>query len=287
MVTWRVSPGSRAHGGSASVATRAQQFPAGPRQGTSFQFPVTETLGRSLGRCGVSAVSAATIYAAHRQSTHALYHAKWWSFCCHCSERQKDPLHPSIRIVLSYLQHLQQLGLAHNTILSHITTLSACTGNWSMEQRWADTPWWLDGLWATGQRIHLIGSWFNLGVCWWFWWHSLVSDIWASLYCLDEIAYVEDTLSHSYSFHQTSLRPPCFMYLSSIERPLISSLRTLVSCLRRLQRSRSPWTLLSFTYSLTRLRSSVFSSYVLFMCFVFTLSEPVTSTVEIALKVTN
>ena len=56
-----------------------------------------------------------------------MYHAKWWSFCRWCSRWEKDPLDPSIRSVLSYLQHLRQRGLKHTTILSHISALSSCT----------------------------------------------------------------------------------------------------------------------------------------------------------------
>ncbi len=55
-----------------------------------------------------------------------LYHAKWQSFCCWCSWREKDPLHPSIRTVLSYLQHLRRMDWKHSTILSHISALSSC-----------------------------------------------------------------------------------------------------------------------------------------------------------------
>ncbi len=57
----------------------------------------------------------------------ALYHAKWRTFCRWCSRREKDPLHPSIRTVLGYLQHLRHRRLKHSTILSHISTLSSCT----------------------------------------------------------------------------------------------------------------------------------------------------------------
>ncbi len=52
---------------------------------------------------GVSRDAAATICAAPRPLTWALYHAKWRSFCRWCSQQEKDPLHPSIRTVLSYL----------------------------------------------------------------------------------------------------------------------------------------------------------------------------------------
>ncbi len=83
-------------------------------------------LGRSLRSQGISTEAAATLCAAHRPSTRALYHAKWRSFWRWCSRREKDPLHPSIRMVLSYLQHLRQRHIKHYTILSHISTPSSC-----------------------------------------------------------------------------------------------------------------------------------------------------------------
>ncbi len=70
-----------------------------------------ETLGRSLRSRGVLREAAATISAAHRPSTRALYHAKWQTFCRWCYGREKDPFHPSIRMVLSYLQHLRHRRL--------------------------------------------------------------------------------------------------------------------------------------------------------------------------------
>ncbi len=69
----------------------------------------------------------ATICAAHRPSTRNLYHAKWQSFCRWCSQQEKDPLHPSVGMVLSYFQQLQQADLKHSTILSHISILRSCT----------------------------------------------------------------------------------------------------------------------------------------------------------------
>ncbi len=86
-----------------------------------------ETLRRSLRRHGVSAHAADTICATHRPSTRDLYHAKWQSFCRWCRGWGKDPLHPSIRTVLGYLQDFQRRGLKHNTILTHISVLSNCT----------------------------------------------------------------------------------------------------------------------------------------------------------------
>ena len=51
----------------------------------------------------------------------------WRSFYHWFSRQEKDPLHPSIRTVLSYLQHLRRRDLKHSTILSHISALSSCT----------------------------------------------------------------------------------------------------------------------------------------------------------------
>ncbi len=65
--------------------------------------------------------------AAHRPSMRDLYHVKWRSFSRWCAGRGKDPLHPSIRTVLSYLQHLKCMDLKHSTILSLVSALSWCT----------------------------------------------------------------------------------------------------------------------------------------------------------------
>ncbi len=73
------------------------------QSGNSSHF---ETLMRSLHRRGISREAAATICAAHRLSMRALYHTKCQSFCRWYARREKDPLHPSIRPVLSYMQHL-------------------------------------------------------------------------------------------------------------------------------------------------------------------------------------
>ena len=84
-----------------------------------------ESLGRSLHRRGILREAAATICAAHRPSTRGLYHAKWRSFCHWCFRWENDPLHSSIRMVLSYPQHLRCTDLKHSlaTILSHISAL--------------------------------------------------------------------------------------------------------------------------------------------------------------------
>ncbi len=127
-----VSPGVAAPDRPPSVAVRARRSPSRSRRLGSPRPPQTplsrlETLSRSLHWRGVSREAAAAICTAHRPSTRTLYHAKRESFCRWCSRWEKDPLHPSIRSVLSYLQHLRQRGLKHTTILSHISALSSCT----------------------------------------------------------------------------------------------------------------------------------------------------------------
>ncbi len=129
----RMIPASpAASSGPASDVTRARRSSSRPRWDRFSQSQGTppshlKTLGRSLRSCRVSREVAATICAADRQSMRALYHAKWQSFCRWCSRRDKGPLHPSIRMVLSYLQHLQRRDLKHSTIRSHIFALSLCT----------------------------------------------------------------------------------------------------------------------------------------------------------------
>ncbi len=123
-----VSTGLAAPSRPASVATRSQRSSRLSVQDVPPQPPRTppsrlETLGRSLHRHGVSREVAGTICAAHRPLTHNLYHAKWRSFSRWCAGRCKGPLCPSIRTVLSYLQHLRHRDLRHNTILSHVLPL--------------------------------------------------------------------------------------------------------------------------------------------------------------------
>ncbi len=122
-----VSPSPAAPIGPASDVARARRSSTRPRRDRGTPASRLETLGRSLRSRGVSTEAAATISAAYRPSTRALYHAKWLSFCHWCSRWEKDPLHPSIRTVLRYLQHLRHRNLNHSTILSHISTLSSCT----------------------------------------------------------------------------------------------------------------------------------------------------------------
>ncbi len=127
-----VLPTPAAPSGPASDVARAQWSSTRPRRDRVPQPQGTlpscvETLGRSLRSRGVSREAAATICAAHRPSTRALYHAKWRSFCCWCSRQEKNPLHPSIRMVLSYLQHLRRQDFKHSTIISHISALNSCT----------------------------------------------------------------------------------------------------------------------------------------------------------------
>ncbi len=133
VATKRVVPSSpAAPSGPASDVAEARQFSTRPRRNRIPQHRGTlpsrlETLGRSLHSWDISREAAATICAAHRLSTQALYHAKWQTFCRWCSRREKDPLHKSTRTVLSYLQHLRHRRLKHSTILSHIFALSSCT----------------------------------------------------------------------------------------------------------------------------------------------------------------
>ena len=122
-----VTPSPAARSGPASDVARVQWSSTRPRRGRVPRPQGTpprclETLGSYLRSRGVSREAAS-----HRPSTRALYHAKLQPFCHWCSRREKDPLHPSIRTVLSYLQHLQRRDLTHSTILSHVSTLSSCT----------------------------------------------------------------------------------------------------------------------------------------------------------------
>ncbi len=78
-----------------------------------------------------------------------------------------DPLHPSIRTVLAYLQHLPRLGLKHATILNHISALSSCSC-WE-----APFFWWLGESLVTDRSIRPSVPWFLFGICCWSWWLSL------------------------------------------------------------------------------------------------------------------
>ena len=85
-----------------------------------------EGLGRSLQASGVSDAVAATIEAAHRPSTRALYQTKWRFFRVWCNRRNVNPVHPPVVTVLKYLQHLLSVPIKVATILTHISALSAC-----------------------------------------------------------------------------------------------------------------------------------------------------------------
>ncbi len=56
-----------------------------------------------------------------------LYDAKWWHFCGWCAEYGFDPLHPTPQQIVEYLEHLSEVPLSHNTIMTHVSALSSCT----------------------------------------------------------------------------------------------------------------------------------------------------------------
>ena len=85
------------------------------------------TLGETLQAEGVSAAAARTICAGKRQSTRDLYDAKWRNFCGWCAEYGFDPLHPTPQQIVEYLEHLSDVPLSHNTIMTHVSALSSCT----------------------------------------------------------------------------------------------------------------------------------------------------------------
>ncbi len=85
------------------------------------------SLGETLQAEGVSAAAARTICAGKRQSMRDLYDAKWQNFCGWCAEYGLDPLHATPQQVVEYLEHLSEVPLSHNTIMTHVSALSSCT----------------------------------------------------------------------------------------------------------------------------------------------------------------
>ena len=85
-----------------------------------------EGLGQSLKTAGISKDAAETIEAAHRPSTRALYKRKWEVFRVWCDKQHVNPVHPPIRKVINYLQHLLSVHIKVATILTHISALSVC-----------------------------------------------------------------------------------------------------------------------------------------------------------------
>ncbi len=83
--------------------------------------------GKPLQAAGVSQAATQTICAGKRQSMRDLYDSKWRNFCRWCTEESVEPLHPTPQQVLDYLEHLADIPLSHNTILTHVSALSSCT----------------------------------------------------------------------------------------------------------------------------------------------------------------
>ncbi len=88
-----VTPGSAGPSGPASVATGTRLPSPCLRWVRDSPIPRTlpgrlKILRRSLRRRGILREATATVCPAHRPSTRALYHAKWWSICRWCSWRE-------------------------------------------------------------------------------------------------------------------------------------------------------------------------------------------------------
>ena len=131
---------------SASRSSRSVARPTGHGASRPRDPPVNrlEGLRESLKTSGISQEAATTIEAAHRPSTRALYKRKWEVFRVWCDRRHVNPVHPPIRKVINYLQHLLSVPIKVATILTHISALSVCCdpiegasiGNHPMVKTW-------------------------------------------------------------------------------------------------------------------------------------------------------
>ncbi len=54
-----------------------------------------------------------------------LYEAQWRNFCGWCAEYGFDP--QLGQQIVEYLEHLSEVSLSHNTIMTHVSALSSCT----------------------------------------------------------------------------------------------------------------------------------------------------------------
>ncbi len=126
-----VSAGSestgRSAGASSSSAKRHKQSSRSSSARSKYPPPSRlASLGEIL-EAGVSAAAVSTICTGKRQSTRDLYDAKWRNFCGWCTEYGFDPLHPTLQQIVEYLEHLSDVPLSHNTIVTHVSALSSCT----------------------------------------------------------------------------------------------------------------------------------------------------------------
>ena len=157
-------------------------------------------LGRSL-RSALREVAATISAVAHRPSTQNLYHAKWWSSWRWCFRWEKDPLYPSIRTVLSYLQHLRHLNtpLFLPVLLPLVHVRTKLT-----EGRWIIILWWLKGYLAKIYQNPLWRSLFPLlepfePLC-----HAMPKDL-----TLKDLFLLAPAFTHGVSeIHALALIPP-------------------------------------------------------------------------------
>ncbi len=127
-----VSTGSestgRSSGASSSSARRHKQSSRSSSPGSKYPPPShLASLGETLQAEGISAAAARTICAGKRQSMRDLYDAKRQNLCGWCTEYGFDPLHPTPQQIVEYLEHLFEVPLSHNTIMTHVSALNSCT----------------------------------------------------------------------------------------------------------------------------------------------------------------
>ncbi len=114
---------------STSRASRSHSRPVGPKSPRSWD-PLAnclESLGGILQVAGISRQAAHTIYNDKRKFTRDLYHSKWQNFSRWCEGGGIDPPHATAPEILDNLEHLSSISLQHNTILTHLLTLSSCS----------------------------------------------------------------------------------------------------------------------------------------------------------------